>query len=82
MAKPHPYTKNVTEVTISTTTTSGATTAGALAVTVYNRGTSAGTLAGASLAAGEGWVFEDNGPYNAIAYDATGTTFEIVEEVE
>lgn len=82
MAKPEPYSKNTTNVSISTTTTSGSTTAGTLAVTIYNRGAAAGTVDGVSLAAGEGWVFEANGPYEAISYDATGTTFEIVEETE
>ena len=82
MVKPRPYSANTTDVTIATSTTSGSTTAGALAVTIYNRGAAAGTVDGAALPAGEGWVFESNGPYEAISYDATGTTFEIVEETE
>lgn len=82
MVKPHPYTKNVTDVSISTSSTSGTTTAGCLSVTIYNKGVAAGTVGGVALAAGEGWVFENNGPYASISYDATGTTFEIVEETE
>lgn len=82
MVKPNHYSTNGTDVAITLATSSGSTTNGCLSVTFYNKGVAAGTLAGVVLPAGEGWEFEGNGPYNAIAYDATGTTFEIVEETE
>ena len=82
MVKSSPYSNNATDITFATSTTSGSTTAGALSISVHNIGAGAGTVGGIALAAGEGWDFTDNGPYNSIAFNATGTTFEIVEENE
>lgn len=82
MPKTMPYSTQPTETAITQATGAGSTTNGALAVTIVNRGSAAGTVDGVSLPAGEGWVFENNGPYSPISYDATGTTFDIVEETE
>jgi hypothetical protein len=78
MVKPLARSVKLSNVDISTVTTSGSTQAGALAVTIINRGGAAGTVEGVALNAGEGWEFSGSGPYDAIAYDASGTSFDIV----
>lgn len=76
------YSSDQTRVVASQVTASGSTTNGAFSVTIFNRGAATGTVAGIDLLAGEGWAFENNGPYDEIVYDATGTTFDVVEELE
>ena len=73
--------------TVSSTTTSGSTTAGIWRVSITNVGGAAGTVAGASIPAGmtvpfEGYYdeqFKSMERLAAISYDATGTTFVIAE---
>lgn len=65
----------------SETTTSGTTTAGAFSVSITNIGASAGTVGGVNLAAGisVNLIPRPGNTVASVAYDATGTTFYIVE---
>lgn len=67
---------NQTVTTLSTTGSSSIA-AGKSAILVANVGGAAGTLGGQTFPAGAA-VALDKGPYAALAYNATGTTFFIV----
>ena len=69
-------------VSITDVTTSGSTTAGAFAVSLTVTGAGAATIGGVSFTTGQSLVLEVNGPYDAVSYDATGTTVRIVEVTE
>lgn len=62
---------------ISTVAAAGSVTAGKRSVTIFNQGGAAGTVMGASVAAGLAVTFSAHGNNTlaAIAYDATGTSF-------
>ncbi len=66
-------------VTVTDVTDSGTTTPNLIAVSLAVTGGSNATIAGATFKPGEKLVLEHNGPYNSVAYDATGTTIRIVE---
>lgn len=68
--------------TINNVTTSGSTTSGVRQVSVVNDGGANGTFAGVTLEPGDGYTFGNlasNVRIDSIAYDATGTSFLIVE---
>lgn len=82
MTKWNYYSRRRTSINTVETSTTGATTTGALAVSIYNNGTANGTVEGRTLEPGQGLEWSVNGPYDDISYDATATTFQIWEELD
>ena len=65
--------------TVVDVTNAGSTTAGAVAFTIANTGAANGTVAGTPLEPGQSVSAESTNGLDALAYDATGTTFKIIE---
>jgi len=69
-----------TSTSISTSTTTGTTTVGLLTFEIKNVGGSTGTIDGIDFPAGEGVIISENGlSLGSLSFDATGTTFRIME---
>jgi hypothetical protein len=77
-----PQTPITRAATRSRPTTAGTISAGCRCITVVNIGVASGWLAGQPLEAGASFAFDIlalGEVYAAVAYDATGTTFDILE---
>ncbi|MBL4753618.1 MAG: hypothetical protein JKY52_08520 [Flavobacteriales bacterium] len=75
-----PGTGSINSTDITTSTTTGSTTSGALGYEILNIGASNGTIDGVTFAPNEGFMEEGYGStLSSISFNATGTTFRITE---